>query len=126
MAYLKKKLVFQSEISTYSLLFANSIFKNIEILLGQGVIQIEPNSVWCMPCVPRVQNEKNFWYSLPRKNLVFHTELCDYFQYLIFKYNIFHRVKELFKSKQSRYGVSHGYLVDKTKRIFGISCLEKN
>ena len=27
-------------------LFAYSNFKNIEILSGQGVVQIEPNSVW--------------------------------------------------------------------------------
>ena len=40
------------------------------------------------------------------KKLVFHTEICDYFEYLIFKYSIFHRVKELFKSNQARYAVS--------------------
>ena len=35
-------------------LFAYSIFKNIEILSGQGVIQIKPNSVWSIPCVFKV------------------------------------------------------------------------
>ena len=35
-------------------LFAYSIFKNIEILSDQGVVQIEPNLVWSIPCVPRV------------------------------------------------------------------------
>ena len=30
-------------------LFAYSIFKNIEISSGQGVVQIEPNSVWRIP-----------------------------------------------------------------------------
>ena len=35
---LEKKLVLQSEISTYSLSY--SIFKNIEILLGQGVVKV--------------------------------------------------------------------------------------
>ena len=34
-------------------------------------------------------------------------------------------IKELSKSNQSRYGVSHVYLERKTKRIFGIVCLEK-
>ena len=34
-------------------------------------------------------------------------------------------VKELSKSKQTRYGVSHVYLERKTKTIFGIACLEK-
>ena len=52
------------------------------------------------------------------KKLVFHTEICDYFQYLIFKYSFFHRVKELFKSNKSRYGVSHGYLECKTKKTW--------
>ena len=44
------------------------------------------------------------------KKLAFHTEICGYFQYLIFKYSIFHWVKELFKSNQTGYGVYHGYL----------------
>ena len=35
-------------------LFAYSIFKNIEILSGQGVVQIKPNSVWSIPWVCRV------------------------------------------------------------------------
>ena len=34
-------------------LFGYSIFKNIEILSGQGVVQIEPTTVWSIPCVPR-------------------------------------------------------------------------
>ena len=42
------------------------------------------------------------------KKLAFHTEICDYFRYLIFKNSIFHRVKELSKSNQTRYRVSHG------------------
>ena len=42
------------------------------------------------------------------KKLAFHTEICDYFKYLIFKNSIFHRVKELSKSNQTRYRVSHG------------------
>ena len=37
------------------------------------------------------------------KKLVFHTEMCNYFEYLIFKYSIFYQVKELFKSNQTRY-----------------------
>ena len=38
---------------------------------------------------------------------------------------LFHRAKELFKSNQTQYGVSHVYLECKTKRIFGIACLGK-
>ena len=38
---------------------------------------------------------------------------------------LFHRVKELSKSNQTRYGVSPGYVEGKTKRIFAIACLGK-
>ena len=38
---------------------------------------------------------------------------------------IFQQGKELFKSNQTGYGVYHGYLDCKTKRIFGIACLAK-
>ena len=34
-------------------------------------------------------------------------------------------IKELSKSNQTRYGVSHVYVECKTKRIFGIACLGK-
>ena len=51
-ACLGKKLVFHTEISTYSLILSNS--KNIEILSDQGVVQIEPNLVWSIPCVFKV------------------------------------------------------------------------
>ena len=44
-ACLEKKFVFQSEISTYSLI----LFSKIEILSGQAVVQMEPNSVWSIP-----------------------------------------------------------------------------
>ena len=41
----------------------------------------------------------------------------------MFKIGVFHRVKELFKSDQIGYGVSHVFLDYKTKRIFAIACL---
>ena len=69
--------------------------------------------------------QKNFCSSLSRKKITFHTKICDYFQCLIFKYSIFHRVKEMFKSNQSGYGVYQGYLEYETKRILAINCLEK-
>ena len=50
-ACLGKKLVFSY--GNFDL-FAYSIFKNIEISSGQGVVQIEPNLVWSIPCVSRV------------------------------------------------------------------------
>ena len=41
------------------------------------------------------------------------------------EYSIFYRVKEMFKQNQTRYGLYHGYLDCKTKRIFAIVCLGK-
>ena len=61
-----------------------------------------------------------------RKNLVLQSEICDYFEYLISKIGLFHRVKELFKSNQTRYGVSRVYLESRTKKVFAIACLEKS
>ena len=59
------------------------------------------------------------------KKLVLQSEICEYFEYLISKIGLFHRVKELFKSNQTRYRVSRVYLESKTKRIFVIACLGK-
>ena len=74
--------------------------------MRQGYVQIKP--IACLA-----------------KKLAFHTEICDYFQHLIFKYSIFHGLKELFKSNQTGYGLSHVYLECKTERNFGIACLAK-
>ena len=81
-ACLGKKFVFQSEISSYSLIL---FLKNIEILSGQGVVQIKPNSLWSIPCVPRVYNKKNFCYSLPRKKVRISIGNIQLFAYSIFK-----------------------------------------
>ena len=59
------------------------------------------------------------------KKLIFHTEICEYFEYLISKIGLFHRVKELFKSNQTGYEVYHGQVESKTKRILAIACLGK-
>ena len=66
-------------------LFAYSIFKNIEISSGQGVVQIEPNSVSSIPWVTRLENKKNFWNSLPRKKVSFSIGNFELFAYSIFK-----------------------------------------
>ena len=58
MACLGKKLVLQSEISSYSLIIRLFYFQNIEILSGQGVVQIKPNWVWSISCVSRVKKQK--------------------------------------------------------------------
>ena len=59
------------------------------------------------------------------KKLILQSEFCDYFEYLISKIGLFRRIKELFKSNQTRYGVSRVYLESRTKRVFAIACLEK-
>ena len=59
------------------------------------------------------------------KKLVFHTEICDLFKSLILIYSIFHRVKELFKSNQTRNGVFQVYIEPRGKIFSGIACLWK-
>ena len=44
------------------------------------------------------------------KKLVFHTEICEFREKRILKIGLFHGVKELSKSNQTRHGVSHEYL----------------
>ena len=71
------------------------------------------------------RTKKIFAIACLEKKFVFQSEICEYFEYLISKIGLFHRVKELFKSNQTRYGVSRVYLESRTKRIFAIACLEK-
>ena len=104
-------------------------FKNWSISSDQGVVQIEPNLAWSIPSVCRVQNRKNFWHSLPRKevsfsygNLLLLQINCNYW---ILKIGLFLRIKDLFQSNQTRHGVSPVYVESKTERIFGIACLGK-
>ena len=59
------------------------------------------------------------------KKLVFHTEICYYFEYIILKIGLFDRVKDLLKWDQTGYGVSPVYVECKTKGIFAIACLGK-
>ena len=60
------------------------------------------------------------------KKFVFQSEIQTYSLILFSKIQKFYRIKELSKSKQTRYGVSQVYLESKTKRIFAIACLGKN
>ena len=59
------------------------------------------------------------------KKLFFHTEICDLFKSLILIYSIFHWIKELSRSNQTRYGEPHRYLECRTKRFFEIAGLAK-
>ena len=71
------------------------------------------------------KTERIFGIDCLAKKLVFHTEICYYFKYIILKIGLFRRVKELSKMNQTRYVVYHGCLESKTERIFGIACLGK-
>ena len=55
--FLEKSSLFNRKYPLIRLLFSYSIFKNIEISSGQGVVQSEPILVWS---IPRVQGEKEF------------------------------------------------------------------
>ena len=52
------------------------------------------------------------------KKLRFHTEICVFREKQILKIDLFHRVKKLFNSNQTGYGVYHGCLEFKTKKNF--------
>ena len=71
------------------------------------------------------ETERIFGIACLGKKLAFDTETCYYFEYIFSKIGLFDRVKELFKSNQTRYGVSPVYLESKTQRIFGIAYLGK-
>ena len=121
-ACLGKKLVLQSEICEYFeyLISKIGLFHRVKELFksnqtGYGVYHGQVES----------KTKRIFAIACLGKKLVFHTEICEYFEYLISKIGLFHRVKELFKSNQTRYRVSRVYLESKTKRIFVIACLGK-
>ena len=71
------------------------------------------------------KTKRFFGIACLENKLVFHTEICEFREERILKIGLFHRVKDLSKLNQTRYGVSHGYLECKMKRFFGIACLEK-
>ena len=64
-----KKLVFHTDGNLRISRIKN--FKNRSFSSGQEFLQIEPISVWSIPCAPRVWNKKNFWYSLSGKKVRF-------------------------------------------------------
>ena len=69
--------------------------------------------------------ERMFAIACLGKKFVFQSEIQTYSLILFSKLQKFHRIKELSKSNQTRYGVSHMCVDCKTKRIFAIACLGK-
>ena len=66
-------------------LSACSIFKNIEISLGQGVVQSEPNWYPRLPVLFKLLCKKNGPPNFPRKKVRFSIGNIDLFAYSIFK-----------------------------------------
>ena len=77
------------------------------------------------PMCTQSVKRKHFLEQLVYKKFVFQSEISTYSVILFSKIQKFYRVKELSKSNEPRYGVSHVYLKRKTKRIFGLACLQK-
>ena len=121
-ASLGKKLAFHTEICDYFkyLNFKNSIFHRVKELSKSNQTRHRVFH-WKLDC----KTKRIFAIVCLGKKLGFHTEICEFRKYLIFIIGLFHRVKELPKSNQTRYRVYHGYLDCKTKRMFGVACLGK-
>ena len=71
------------------------------------------------------KTKEGFGIACLGKKFKFQSEISIYSLILFSKIKKFRRVKELFKSNQTRYGVSPGYIECKTKGSFGIACLGK-
>ena len=67
--------------------------------------------------------KRNFAIALLGKKLGFHTEVCEFREKRFLKLGLFGRVKELSKSKQTRYGIFHLYLECNAKGTFAIALL---
>ena len=121
-ACLGKKLVFHTEICEFReyRILKIGLFHRVKDLskLNQTRYGVYHGYVDC-------KTKRIFAIACLGKKLVFHTEICEFCEYRILKIGLFHRVKDLFKLNQTRYGVYHGYVDCKTKRIFAIACLGK-
>ena len=71
------------------------------------------------------KTKRSFGIACLGKKFVFQSEISVYSLILFSKLEKFGRVKELFKSNQTRYRVSPVFVECKTKRIFAIACIEK-
>ena len=72
------------------------------------------------PMCTQSVKRKEFLVQLVCKKVHFSIGTFDFFGYSIFKKQKFYRDKELSKTNQTRYGVSHVHLERKTKNIFDI------
>ena len=121
-ACLGKKLAFDTENCYYFEYFFSKIglFDRVKELFKSNQTRHAGSPVYV-----ESKTERIFGIACLGKKLVFDTENCYYFEYFFSKTGLFDRVKELFKSNQTWYGVSPGYVESKTKRIFAIASLGK-
>ena len=80
---------------------------------------------WVSPVKWKCEAKSIFGLACLGKRLVFQTELYEFREKGILKIGLFHRVKELPKSNQTRYWVSSTYWQCKAKSIFCLACLGK-
>ena len=84
-ACLRKKLGFHTEYCDYFEYLILNNFENGSFWLGHRVDQMEPILVETIPKVGRLWDRKNFWYSLPRKEVSFSCGNVHLFQISNFK-----------------------------------------
>ena len=122
-ACLGKQFVFQSDISAYSLIIRLFYFQKYRNFIGSrscpnqtiryGVSSVylerKTKRIFVIACL-----QKTSYFNRKYRPIRFYTLI------LFSKIQNFYRVKELSKSNQTRYGVSHVHLERKTKNIFDI------
>ena len=122
LTFLEKKFVSQSEISTFSLILFSKIEKFYRIKELFKVNQIDiPDYQYHLGCDTKRMARLAFL----EKKFAFQSEISTFSLILFLKIEKIRRVKEFFKSNQTRNRVSLGYVECKTKRSFGIACLGK-
>ena len=122
LAFLEKKFVFQSEISTFSLIVFSKILKFRRV---KESFKSNPTRYRVSPGYVECKTKGTFGIACLGKKFVFQSEISIYSLIVFSKILKFRRVKESFKSNPTRYRVSPGYVECKTKGTFGIACLGK-
>ena len=102
----RRKMVFHTKFCELRELRIFENFKNSCFSSCQGVAQIKPNSVLSITSVMREPSIEVVAIACLGKKMSFHTELFEFREKGILKIVFFHRVKELSKSNQTRYGES--------------------
>ena len=102
--------------------FKIGLFRRVKELSKSNQTRYAVSPVYCDS-----KTKKSFCYSLHRKKVCFsYGNLRISRRKKFKKIGLFHLVKELFKSNQTRHGVSPVYLKFKTKRISAIACLGRH